>query len=271
MDWLQEGYYPLKTPEGRENGYLCLNFLSEQLEILVVIDQAPASQTGFTGCFTTHLAVKRSGLSWPFPACAIPGRYRGRCAMVKADQVFPEGSVDYTLFNGEKPIASAVLYTAPEPILQPEPEPEPKIEPTATYVSEQETADSLEMPLSLTPFDPFNTTNNAYEWWLCGSNDEFHQLMAQTGLIPHPPLYTALQSALVRFGHFIFGRYTEENNGRNLLILGVPGRENTAQEPGNSRWISAQNKITGVMDYTGYNLHYFDGQTGKSIRAIVRQ
>jgi hypothetical protein len=95
--------------------------------------------------------------------------------------------------------------------------------------------------------------------------------MTQTGLIPHPPLYTALQSALVRFGHFIYGRYEEENGGRILLILGVPGYELGYQESGNARWITAHNKITGVMEYTGYSLYYFDAETGKGIRAIIRQ
>ena len=275
MDWLQAGYFPLKTPEGRENGYLCLNVFSDRLEMLVALDQAPVCQAGLSGCFTEHLAVKRSGITWHFPPCDTSGRYRGRCVLPLAEQVFPEGSVDYTLFNGEKPLAFAVLYTAPEPVVQPartEPEmetiaeAEPEPDPELVHEPENESA-----TIPLTPFDPFNTTNDAYQWWLCDSNDAFHQLMAQTGLIPHPPLYTALQSALVRFGHFIFGRYTEENDGRKLWILGVPGTESFIQESENARWVSAQNKITGVTDYTGYNLHYFDAQTGKTIRAIIRQ
>ncbi len=273
MDWLQAGYYPLKTPEGSENGYICLNFLPAGLEILVTLDQAPVSEIGFEGCFTDHLAVKKQGMSAHFPAAPSTGKYRARCVVSLSDQVFPEGSVDYTLFNKEKPMVSAILYTAPEPVSQPElseseeeskPLQEPEVEAEEEVLQE-------EIPLSLTPFDPFNTTNEAYEWWFCKNNDDFHQLMAHTGLIPHPPLYTALQSALVRYGHFLFGRYTEENEDRILFILGVPGLESTLQEAGSARWIPAQNKITGAMDYTGYSLYYFDAETGKAVRAIIRQ
>ena len=269
MDWLQGGYYPLRTPEGAENGYICLNVFPTGVEILVAMDRAPESKAGFDGCFTPHLAVKRSGATAHFPSVAAPGKYRARCIMAMDGQTFPEGSVDYTLFQGEKPIAAAILYTAPEPTqeeIQQEIQEEVLSDPAEEVPPVEEPA-----YFSLKSFDPFNTTNEAYQWWLCQNYDEFQQVMAQTGVIPHPPLFATLQSALIRYGHFIIGRYTEENGGRILWILGGPGMESVLSETGNARWIAAQNKITGVTEYAGYSLHYFDAETGKLIRAIIRQ
>lgn len=274
MDRLQGGYYPLRTPEGAENGYLCLNFLTAGLEILVAMDRAPATEAGFEGCFTEHLAVKPSGVTSHFPATSGDQRYRARCVVALDKQIFPARSCDYTLFSKGRPIASAVLYDAPEPEVpeSEEPELETPEETQTEAVSAQSTKTPPEKgPITFTPFDPFNTTNDAYEWWICQNNEDFHQLMVQTGLIPHPPLYSALQSALVRFGHFLFGSYTEEKEGRVLFILGVPGMESSPQDSGNARWIPAQNKITGATNYTGYGLHYFDAQTGKAVRAVIRQ
>lgn len=279
MDWLQGGYYPLRTPEGGENGYLCLNLLPGKIEIMVVLDRAPACGMGMEGCFTEHLAVKCGENPMHFPPSANAGKYRGRCTVALSQQTFPEGSVDYTLFSGGRPIAAAVLYTAPEvtdeqpatedPEIQEIPESPEEPEPAEEVTEAHE--DPQPFSIALTSFDPFNTTNEAYQWWLCQNNEEFHRLMAQTGLIPYPPLYTALQSALVRFGHFLFGRYTEEHGGRVLFILGVPGLESGGQDAGSPRWIPAQNKITGVFEYTGYGLHYFDAETGKAVRAVIRQ
>ncbi len=303
LENIQSGYYPLKTLSGAPNGYVCLTYLSQQLEVRVRIDHNPENNACYQGYFTGHLA----SLPGDFAAIQLQSGEKERT--VCGSETFPlsqwtpiEGSIDFTLFHGSKPILTATLYTAPEkptaappqaetasepappePNMQPSNEVDnvPDSEPDSEALLDPEALPDAALSIpnefpGLTQFDPFNTTNAAYQWWLCQSTQDFHDVMGSTGIVPHPPLYTALNSALVRFSHFLVGRYQENEEdvfpGRLLYILGVPVAENGAlSEQNNARWMPAQNKVTGNFRYTGYWLYYFDAATGKPVRAVIRQ
>lgn len=225
------------------------------------------------------------------------GVCRGTGMLACSQWIDSDESIDFTLFSGSRPVMYAEVYTKPMPEdpkeeesaqelpedIEDQPEANPEGEAEAEEVFNDEPkemevqTDQLcaDFP-KLNAFDPFNTTNPAYQWWLCRNTAEFHRLMADTEIVPGPLLYTALSSALVRFGHFLFGRYEEEADtpqaGRVLYILGVPVSDSSpVPDQMNARWIPAQNKITGSFTYAGYWLYYFDSETKKTVRAIIRR
>lgn len=300
---IQAGYYSLKSLEGAPNGYICLTYLGSQLEIQVRIDRNPEANVTLEGYFTGHFETTPKGpkllnlsVGDKGKVCRGVGTFACSQCSQWADR---DESIDFMLFNGNRPVLYAEVYTKPAPEEPEDGKDEQDAEENApqelTENSEdlpeetldetlEEALEETETPTDqlkayfpkLNAFDPFNTTNPAYQWWLCRNTAEFHGLMADTEIVPGPLLYTALSSALVRFGHFLFGRYEEENEspqaGRVLYILGVPVSDNSpVPDQMNARWIPAQNKITGSFNYAGYWLYYFDSETKKTVRAIIRR
>lgn len=280
---IQEGYYTLKDDQGADNGYVCLSYLGTRLEVRVRIDRNPNAGVPYEGYFTGHPGTVPVGqMILQLPAYAKGSSPCGSGSIQLAQWTPIEGSIDFTLFNSTKPVLHAEIYTAPERETPPEDTHEEEMQEEDTAEEEQtekwdtEVESEPEGTPELEPFDPFNTTNTAYQWWLCQSHTEFHELMAQTGIVPGPPLYTALSSAVVRFNHFLFGRYQENGSdtlpGRTLLIFGIPVSGNSiVPDQSNARWIPAQNKVSGNLDYAGYWLYYFDAETGKAVRAVIRR
>ena len=285
---IQAGYYTLKTLEGTPNGYVCLTYIGNQIEVRIRVDQAPQEGCAYKGYFTSPFAAI------PQEPCVLTLTSGGKgtsCvgAGTLATQSLPaEGSgVDFTLFSQNRPCMVSQIILPPEPKPEPEtkqaveaqPEPESETEPEMEAEPEIQTepehpasARALSAPYNLQEFDPFNTTNAAYKWWICTHTDQFYQLMEDTEIVPDPPLYTALSSALTRFGHFIFGRYQEDpEDGRILFIFGVPVSGSTpVPSQINARWVPAQNKIAGNLNYAGYWLYYFDAATKHHVRAKLR-
>ena len=303
---IQAGYYTLKTLEGMSNGYVCLTYIGNQMEVRIRVDQTSQEERTYKGYFTPPFATI------PQEPCVLTLSSGGKGASclgagTLATQSLPTETtgVDFTLFCQNRPCMVAQI------VLPPEPKPEPEIETAPTIESEPENepdeeaqsepalqADAemepeneietdsemqeapetaakvhaLSAPYNLQEFDPFNTTNTAYKWWVCTHTDQFYQLMEDTEIVPDPPLYTTLSSALTRFGHFLFGRYQEDpEDGRILFIFGVPVSASTpVPSQINARWIPAQNKIAGNLNYAGYWLYYFDAVTKHHVRAKLR-
>ena len=294
---IQAGYYTLKTLEGIANGYVCLTYMGNQLEVRIRVDKSQGNQREYKGYFTKPFATA------PEEPCAIiltSGAKDTPCLGTGTigTQNLPtiENGVDFTLFSQGRPCMAAQIVmpeAKPEPELtptpesKPEPEPAPETAPEAkpelasapevTPAPEPETETESEpapQTCKLQEFDPFNTTNDAYHWWICTGTESFYQLMEDTGIVPDPPLYTALSQALTRFSHFLFGRYeeTDQVDRRILYIFGVPVSGSTpVPSQINARWIPAQNKIAGTSNYAGYWLYYFDAESKRNVRAKLRE
>ncbi len=279
---IQAGYYTLKTLEGAPNGYICLTYMGSQLEVRIRVDKAQGDRSEYKGYFTAPFATAAQG---PCALTLTAGVKGTPCVGtgILPTQNLPSGDtgIDFTVFCQDRPCMVAQIVM-PEPKPEPEAAPETETQPKADPEPEQELASEL-APASepeptsesypLQEFDPFNTTNPAYKWWICTHADAFYQLMEDTEIVPDPPLYTALSSALNRFDHFLFGRYQEDaaTDSRILLIFGVPVSGSTpVPSQINARWIPAHNKIADNLNYAGYWLYYFDAETKNNVRAKLR-
>lgn len=284
---IQAGYYTLKTLEGIQSGYVCLTYMGNQLETRIRVDKAQGEREEYMGYFTEPLATAPQGPC----ALTLSAATKGASCLgsgIIATQSLPseDAGIDFTLFCQGRPcMAAQIVARKPspepelkaEPVLDSEPEFETETELETAPELEQEPEREMEAKSSsqsykLQAFDPFNTTNEAYKWWICTHTDEFYQLMEDTEIVPDPPLYTALSSALSHFGHFLFGRYQEDGeDSRVLSIFGVPVSGNTpVPSQMNARWVPAQNKIAGSPNYAGYWLYYFDAETKHIVRAKLR-
>lgn len=278
---IQAGYYTLKTLEGMTNGYVCLTYMGKQIEIRIRVDKSQGNQREYKGYFTKPFATE------PQEPCAIiltSGAKDTPClgtGTIETQRLpITDNGVDFTLFSQGRPcmVAQILLPTQepepePEPTQEPEPMPLPKPEPEMQAKAEPQIEPETQT-CKLQEFDPFNTTNDAYHWWICTETEAFYQLMEDTGIVPDPPLYTALSQALTRFKHFLFGRYDEieQADRRTLYIFGVPVSGSTpVPSQINARWIPAQNKIADTSNYAGYWLYYFDSESKRNVRAKLRE
>lgn len=123
----------------------------------------------------------------------------------------------------------------------------------------------------LTRFDPFDTTNAAYEWWACGEFTAALQLMDELDLKLPTTINRLLYDSFSKHRHAIFGRYAESATQRQFVILGIPAikTQQEISEHAIARWMICNHQfIPGA--YTGYWLYYIDAESSALVKAVVR-
>lgn len=121
----------------------------------------------------------------------------------------------------------------------------------------------------LKQFDPFNTTNNAYKWWICENYKRVCDTLHKMDI--HLPGYIAktLYANMQFFKHSILGRYTTAEN-RCFVIVGIPVENlpqiNSPQSP--ARPMACRHFINN-SGYKGYLLFYIDYTTTALVKAVV--
>lgn len=145
------------------------------------------------------------------------------------------------------------------------------------------------------PFDPFNTTNPSYKWFIhtLKSHGDATEIFRRMHI--HPEMFAKVQINGAHFmpdtfiktahyalrvaGHILRGEYNDPESGRLFAVVGLPGwnvRTKRRQVPTirmYARWISAVNKPSdiSVNNYNGYWLYYFDRETGNPVKAILKK
>lgn len=145
------------------------------------------------------------------------------------------------------------------------------------------------------PFDPFNTTNSAYKWFIhiAKTHGELEKIFRHVKI--HPELFSKISGngfsfspdifqktafyALRAAGHILRGEYTDPDSMRHFTIIGLPGwnvrsaRRSAPSIRMYARWLLAQNKpeIASTASYNGYWLYYFESDSGFPVKAIVKR
>lgn len=144
-------------------------------------------------------------------------------------------------------------------------------------------------------FDPFNTTNPAYKWYIHYARTyvELEKIFrsaqirpemfakiktANANFLPDTFMKTAF-SALRVTGHILRGEYTDPLSGRQFTVIGLPGWNirNRGKRVQSiriyARWITALNKPTGAPtgNYNGYWLYYFERENGFPVKAVLKR
>lgn len=143
-------------------------------------------------------------------------------------------------------------------------------------------------------FDPFNTTNPAYKWFIhyAKSQGELERIFRTLEI--HPEMFGKINNYNATFssdtftktsfyalrvtGHIIRGEYIDPLSGRFFIIIGLPGwnvrnrRKSTPSIRMYARWITAQKKPnkSNTGNYNGYWLYYFDKETGYPVKAVLK-
>lgn len=144
-------------------------------------------------------------------------------------------------------------------------------------------------------FDPFNTTNPAYKWYIhfAQTYGELEKIFrsaqirpemfakiktANAIFLPDTFMKTAF-SALRVTGHILRGEYTDPLSGRQFTVVGLPGWNirNRGKRVQSiriyARWITALNKPASAPagNYNGYWLYYFEKETGFPVKAVLKR
>lgn len=143
-------------------------------------------------------------------------------------------------------------------------------------------------------FDPFNTTNPAYKWFIhyAKSQGELERIFRTLKI--HPEMFGKINNyntgfssdtfiktayyALRVTGHILRGEYSDPISDRFFTVIGLPGwniRNRKKSAPSiriYARWITAQNKPEKLNagNYNGYWLYYFDKETGYPVKAVLK-
>jgi len=154
-------------------------------------------------------------------------------------------------------------------------------------------------PAESTPFgetfDPFNTTNPAYKWYIhfAQTYGELEKIFRSVQI--HPEMFAKIKginanflpdtftktafSALKVTGHILRGEYADPLSGRQFIVIGLPGWNirNHGKRIQSiriyARWITALNKPQGapVSNYNGYWLYYFEKESGFPVKAVLKR
>ena len=145
------------------------------------------------------------------------------------------------------------------------------------------------------PFDPFNTTNSSYKWFIhtLKANSDATEIFRRMHI--HPEMFAKVKVSGANFmpdtfirtayyalrvaGHILRGEYIDPESGRKFVVVGLPGwnvRTKRRQAPTiriYARWITAINKPTEISsnNYNGYWLYYFDYDSGNPVRAVLKK
>jgi len=121
----------------------------------------------------------------------------------------------------------------------------------------------------LKQFDPFNTTNHAYKWWICESYTRVCDTLHKMDI--HLPGYVAksLYANMQFFKHAILGKFTSVED-RCFVIVGIPVQTlphaNNPQSP--ARPMVCRRFINN-SGYKGYLLFYIDYASTALVKAVV--
>lgn len=144
-------------------------------------------------------------------------------------------------------------------------------------------------------FDPFNTINPAYKWFVhfAQTYGELEKIFRTTQI--HPEMFAKIKtinaifspdtfmktafSALRVTGHILRGEYTDPLSNKEFVVIGLPGwnirgRGKKIQSIRiYARWISAVNKPLGAPagNYNGYWLYYFERESGFPVKAVLKR
>lgn len=144
-------------------------------------------------------------------------------------------------------------------------------------------------------FDPFNTTNPAYKWFIhfAQTYNELEKIFQNAQIRPEmfariktgnanflPDTFTKTAfSALRVTGHILQGEYTDPLSGRQFTVIGLPGwnirtrgkRVQTIRIY--ARWITALKRPAGAPtgNYNGYWLYYFERENGFPVKAVLKR
>lgn len=138
-----------------------------------------------------------------------------------------------------------------------------RTEPTIKTITPDEAFSELKQ------FDPFNTTNHAYKWWVCESYNRVCDILHKMDI--HLPSFAAksLYSNMQFFKHAILGKYTSVED-RCFVIVGIPVQNlpqlNAPQSP--ARPMICQRFINN-SGYKGYLLFYIDYASTALVKAVV--
>lgn len=135
--------------------------------------------------------------------------------------------------------------------------------PTSNLISPEEAFSGFKQ------FDPFNTTNHAYKWWICESYNRICDTLHKMDI--HLPGFAAksLYANMQFFKHAILGKYTSVED-RIFVIVGIPVQNlpqlNSPQSP--ARPMMCQRFINNT-GYKGYLLFYIDYASTALVKAVV--
>lgn len=121
----------------------------------------------------------------------------------------------------------------------------------------------------LKQFDPFNTTNHAYKWWLCESYNRVCETLHKMDI--HLPGYVSksLYANMQFFKHAILGKYTSVED-RCFVIVGIPVQnfsQTTAQQSPARPMVCR--RFINNSGYKGYLLFYIDYVSTAMVKAVV--
>ncbi len=125
---------------------------------------------------------------------------------------------------------------------------------------------------SLEPYDPFQTTNRSYAWWLCRESVKLKYLLNRFDFRIAPILQEAAEQALSTYQHILVGLYTEQQTQRVFLILAIPSDNETyhvSNQQNVARWVSCT-QFYNASGFRGYWLYYFDYRNAALVRAVMR-
>lgn len=121
----------------------------------------------------------------------------------------------------------------------------------------------------LKQFDPFNTTNHAYKWWICENYTRVCDTLHKMDI--HLPTYVSksLYANMQFYKHAILGKYTSVED-RCFIIVGIPvptlPQSDSAQSP--ARPMICRRFINN-SGYKGYLLFYIDYASTALVKAVV--
>ncbi|MBE7065081.1 MAG: hypothetical protein E7384_04615 [Ruminococcaceae bacterium] len=144
---------------------------------------------------------------------------------------------------------------------------EEKAQTREEHAKKHETPDAVFSDLKC--FDPFETTNHSYKWWLCENYTRVCDTLHKMDI--HLPTYVAktLYANMQFYKHAILGKYTSIED-RCFIIVGIPVQElpriNNPQSPARPM---ACRRFINNSGYKGYLLFYIDYATTALVKAVV--
>lgn len=144
-------------------------------------------------------------------------------------------------------------------------------------------------------FDPFNTTNSSYKWFIhtLKAHGDATEIFRKIHI--HPEMFAKVKVNGANFmpdtfirtahyalrvaGHILRGEYTDPESGRSFVVVGLPGWNIRTKKRQAltiriyARWITAVNKPPEINsnNYNGYWLYYFDRESGNPVKAVLKK
>lgn len=125
------------------------------------------------------------------------------------------------------------------------------------------------------PFDPFGTTNPAYSWTACTSENIFKTYLSQNSITLPESLERNANSAFFKYHHTLLGNYTEEISGREFFIIGIPTDSSDHSCAYNDKYNAARFVEAiyphGNTTYKGYHLYYIDKKSTALVKVVLKK